>query len=439
MNALLNIILASKEAFLTSLLVSSIPGIGIYMRFYHPIQLYSFALTFFPRAAMLYSNRGTASMKRGNYEPGVKDLTHAIELKPNFALAYYNRGSTYMHMQKFQQAIEDFNVALQLRPRWLLPYLNRSATYVARRDYQHALQDHNQILALQPKFVDMRLQRAITYAQLKDHQRALQDCEAASKLLPNPIGMYAARGTVYLLAHDYQRAIDDYDKALTYPIARILRSINKSSLSSFKASIYIGRGLAYIGLQNYQQALQDSNEALALSPERPDTYNVRGPAYNVRGLAYLGLQDLPQAQANFVHACECYPENCRFALLLVWTELCITGPNAAHAEQLLNVAEADPFHYVAPLCRAVAFWLRNQFPEAALAIEPALTSSSDEWETSFWAGIISASQGLDEEAITALKHSITQGVPPALFAPLTWLKQQRPDFYEQHAAELLGG
>ena len=137
--------------------------------------------------------------------------------------------------------------------------------------------------------------------------------------------------------------------------------------------------------------------------------------------------------------CEYLPEYCLFVLLLVWTELCITGLNAAHAERLLTVAEADPLHHSASVCRAVAFWLRSQFAEAAEAIEPALTSSPDEWETSFWTGIISASLGKDEEAINALKHSIMQGLPPALLEPLTWLKQQRPDFYEQHAAELLGG
>jgi hypothetical protein len=48
-----------------------------------------------------------------------------------------------------------------------------------------------------------------------------------------------------------------------------------------------------------------------------------------------------------------------------------------------------------------------------------------------------ASLGRDQEAIGALEHSLALGLPPILLAPLNWLEQEKPEFYENYAKAFL--
>jgi tetratricopeptide (TPR) repeat protein len=420
--------IGSEATWLLILMFLLIAILG-YFRFARPIAFSTVALKIAPKSAVQYSNRGVAYMQRGNFEQALSDLTCAIELKPDYALAYYNRGSLYDRMRKFQRAIQDFSMALQLNPSFVSAYNNRGSAFVRSGDYPRAIQDYSQLLILRPGFVTALLGRAVAYAKLKDFQYALQDCEAASQLAPRSILMYDTRGSVYALAQDYQRALEDFDQALLCsPTGAMMYST--SNVGSYKAIVYTNRSQAYMHLKNYQQALQDSNEAIALMPQAAD-------AYYSRALAYLGLMDLQKARADCARAYELFSDSCRFGLLLIWTEMCIAGPDVNRAERLRAIAEVDVQHYDAYVCRSMAYWLQGKFADAAQALEPIRALEAQRWEVAFWTGMIDASLAKDAEAINALKYAITLGLPRGLAVSLIWLKQERPEFYERYGVELL--
>ena len=58
------------------------------------------------------------------------------------------------------------------------------------------------------------------------------------------------------------------------------------------------------------------------------------------------------------------------------------------------------------------------------------------WDALFWQAIIYGSQG-KTEAIRSLEQALELTIPSILLAPLHWLEQDQPPFYEQHIAPLL--
>lgn len=63
-----------------------------------------------------YHNRGVASLRLGDYEGAVEDLTQAIKLSPTSAKAFYNRGVVYQRMGQDDLARRDFETAEMLEP-----------------------------------------------------------------------------------------------------------------------------------------------------------------------------------------------------------------------------------------------------------------------------------------------------------------------------------
>ncbi len=51
--------------------------------------------------------------------------------------------------------------------------------------------------------------------------------------------------------------------------------------------------------------------------------------------------------------------------------------------------------------------------------------------------MIYASLKRDGQAIAAIQKSLESGLSPVLLAPLRWLEQIRPEFYENYAKALL--
>jgi tetratricopeptide (TPR) repeat protein len=107
------------------------------------------------------------------------------------------------------------------------------------------------------------------------------------------------------------------------------------------------------------------------------------------------------------------------------------------AERLEHIAGANPQDYAAYLCRAVALLLRGHHTDALAELESALSLNREQWGAYFWKGMVCAALEDDTAAIQALEQAIRLKMPPALLAPLHWLKLKRADFYARYAVPLL--
>ncbi|MDQ2904531.1 MAG: tetratricopeptide repeat protein [Ktedonobacteraceae bacterium] len=149
------------------------------------------------------------------------------------------------------------------------------------------------------------------------------------------------------------------------------------------------------------------------------------------------MGDLTQARVYALRSCDQKPENAEHGCLLTWLKMCQDGPEQATANYLKDLAAFDPQVDAAYLCRGIALWLQEEYEAALLELEQLSALEPLSKEAYFWIGVVYASLGRDQEAIDALKHALELGLFPQLLTPLTWLKETRPDFYEQYARPLL--
>ena len=64
----------------------------------------------------VYSNRGAAYYKKGDYTRAIVDYIKAIELKPNLADAHFLRGVAYYENGDYDRAAADYDRAIELKP-----------------------------------------------------------------------------------------------------------------------------------------------------------------------------------------------------------------------------------------------------------------------------------------------------------------------------------
>lgn len=117
--------------------------------------------------------------------------------------------------------------------------------------------------------------------------------------------------------------------------------------------------------------------------------------------------------------------------------MCKEEVNSNILERLETIAAADPNSYTAHNCQGIALLWRKHFVEALAELDQALLLDQKRWDAHFWKGMTCAFLRQDEEAITAVKIALDLGLPPILLAPLHWLEQERPDYYEKYIVSIL--
>lgn len=85
--------------------------------FLKAIRLYSEALEYSPKNAIILANRAQAYIKVENYGLAIVDATHAIQLDPHYAKGYYRRASAYFALNKYKLARKDFRKVVTLKPK----------------------------------------------------------------------------------------------------------------------------------------------------------------------------------------------------------------------------------------------------------------------------------------------------------------------------------
>lgn len=90
--------------------------------------------------ALVYYNRGLASLQTGEPAKALHDLNTAIEKSPAYASAFQARGDAYAKLKDWPHAIADYTAAIELNPGRVL-YEKRSAARSQSGDTSGADQD----------------------------------------------------------------------------------------------------------------------------------------------------------------------------------------------------------------------------------------------------------------------------------------------------------
>lgn len=239
--------------------------------------------------------------------------------------------------------------------------------------------------------------------------------------------IYRKRGFAYKKELEaYEQAKADFDRAI--------------ELDSYYARAYASRWDIYRLRGEYAKAMQDLNRAVELDPNN-------GWMYGLRGLTYLELGDTMQAELDFKRSSELAPERIRSEWMTEWLGMCQESSSLHRINRLESIAEVEQNQepvvwpvqnlYTAHICQGVACYLLEDFSAAQLHLEKAKLLKPRWWDAHFWSGMVCAMLGQNRESASGIEKALELGMPSILLAPLHWLEQKRPEFYEKYASPIL--
>ena len=105
------------------------------------IKVFTQALKYDRKSALVYSSRGTAYLKLNKFKKAISDLARAIRLNPKNARAYHLRGLAHEKMGHFALAFRDFDQALEIDPDLSAAYRSRDSVLDKRIVDQLQIED----------------------------------------------------------------------------------------------------------------------------------------------------------------------------------------------------------------------------------------------------------------------------------------------------------
>lgn len=415
------------------------------------VQDFDRALELQQDGAEIHADRGRAYFYLAEYELAIQDLEQALKQQPDDATSLAHLGSAYLALDKHELAIQDLDYALKLYPDYTWAYYKRGEAHRFNKDYALAIQDYERSLELDPgydKWVYGR--KGLAHAALEDYPSAIADYSKALELSPDITWPYYERGMAYINTHDYKRAIEDFNHA--------------QEAQPDDAQVYADRAYAYLLNSEFEKAIQDYSQVLELAPEELGVYVDRGRAYlfsgdfqkaiedvnrflvqhpddvlalSLRAEASLNLKDIKQARSDYVRCWKLDAKDINYAWMAEWLAMCQEQPASETTERLRSIASVDPQREIACVCRGAALYLDKRLDGALTELQQAIALTPDVYDGYFWAALVYASQGKDEDARTALDKALELKIQPVLLIPLHWLEQDQPAFYKNYAAPVL--
>ena len=177
------------------------------------IACYSFSLQLDPSLDGAYNNRGSAYVKKGDYDRAIADFSRALQIVPNNALAYNNRGAAYNNKGDLDRAMTDFNRTLEIDPNCAKAYYNRGTVYGKKGDHDRAIADISRALQIDPNGTDVYYNRGLSYYAKGDFDRAIADFSRALRVDSNDDKAYYWRGQAYISNGNQASAVLDIRRA----------------------------------------------------------------------------------------------------------------------------------------------------------------------------------------------------------------------------------
>ena len=98
------------------------------------------------------------------------------------ALTHTKRGTAYLRKGQYDAAIGEYNKALEINPRSAVVYYNRSVAYTSKGQYDKAVTDCRSALQLNPSDANSYYSRGVSYWHLGSKNEAIKDLQSAAKL-----------------------------------------------------------------------------------------------------------------------------------------------------------------------------------------------------------------------------------------------------------------
>jgi tetratricopeptide (TPR) repeat protein len=229
----------------------------------------------------------------------------ALDAVPANALLYTFRGSAYLRLGEFDKAVRDFESAQRLGTgQWATPLDSLGVYHITTNDLDQALQDLDRVVTLRPDdWFPVTFRGSLYYLQ-GDYATASTDLARALELGPEanfpyfPLAMMALREGRMADAQTYwQTAIAQFpDMTL---LNRLMNAMFGDQLPNIFGSMFAAAGNLVLG--QYQDAITEADKALAIN----DTF---AEMDLVQGLAYCVLRDYAAAEEAYTRGIAIAPD-----------------------------------------------------------------------------------------------------------------------------------
>jgi tetratricopeptide (TPR) repeat protein len=152
--------------------------------------------------AIVWYNRGSNYLRRGNADQAISALTESIRLNPGYAPAFSNRGVAYrmagydatdrsQRLRLWELAISDYGEAIRRDPNNAASLGNRGAAHFLLGHDNEALADLNESIRLAPGVAEPLMIRCLLRLRRRAFVGAWVDCDASVHIQENPVALYA--------------------------------------------------------------------------------------------------------------------------------------------------------------------------------------------------------------------------------------------------------
>ena len=195
-----------------------------------------------PRKTQAVINNNLCGEYNGvnDYKKAIKSCKKAISFNPKHAKIYQNRGNSYQKIGSLKLAIADYNKALTLKKDTISVLLSRGDTLRAQGKLELALADYKTVLSLNAKSALAHASIGRIYRKMKKNSMAIDSFSQAialnnSKRVISLAAYY--RGLILSKEKKWQKAIDDFQLSIKSnpryisPVAALarIRATNKNS------------------------------------------------------------------------------------------------------------------------------------------------------------------------------------------------------------------
>ncbi|MEL6553198.1 MAG: tetratricopeptide repeat protein [Cyanobacteria bacterium J06621_11] len=229
----------------------------------------------------------------GDHQQTMRSVSQALEINPNLSDAYLVRSIVHLSNGRTAKALSDVDTALEQNPN-SVNALQTRATINSKKespDIAAAFGDLAKALEVNPNNPYTLNQRCELHLSTQAIDEAISDCTKAIETNPNYAIAYSQRGQAYITSKRYESAEQDFTRVI-----EINETISETLEKPQLANIYGSRAFARVELGNTEGAEADMTEAIALDPDNPEYYQLRGMLRFIRENFEGAGQDLKKAQ-----------------------------------------------------------------------------------------------------------------------------------------------
>jgi Flp pilus assembly protein TadD len=177
-----------------------------------PIVDVSEFLNRYPKKAVSYFEKGSASMKNKKTDDAVKYFRNAVELAPTFYEAHNQLGLAYMETGHKDDAEREFLLAHELNSNAVDPLLSLTRIYLDANDFERALSTSEQAVKANPRSAQAFFNLGFALYKTDQLDRSETALKRALDLGPKVGVIRLMLANVYMKSQRFESAVEQLNK-----------------------------------------------------------------------------------------------------------------------------------------------------------------------------------------------------------------------------------